>query len=243
MRRLPTILISIAAFLLVVFVYYQSTYVSGTEIDVRSFRMRNFAFRRDPFTNLQLTGVKYSSYDSSSLWNSWTSHSTIDSAIQAQLTAPVRKNRWDLVGYDQSFIDADAQILIDLLSVQDAKYEFAWLVWTKDNPKKARVFWPAVQTLAQMNAYQLLPDLFEIAISDNSANELHLATSSYMATSLSELSSKIKDTEKERAAEMAAVALTYDNAQPLPDTSNNTENDSADADNKTDAKAEIESIE
>ena len=230
---------SIAAFLLVMFVYYQSTYVSGTEIDVRSFRMRNFAFRRDPFTNFQLTGVKYSSYDSSALWNSWTSHSTIDSAIQALLTAPVRKSRWDLVGYDQSFIDADAQILIDLLSVQDTKYEFAWLVWTKDNPKKARVFWPAVQTLAQLNAYQLLPDLFEIAISDNSVNELHMAASSYMARSLSDLSSKLEGTDKELAAEVAATALTYENAQPLPDA----ENDSAEADKKTEAKAEIESIE
>ncbi|MEM8733734.1 MAG: hypothetical protein AAGG44_05915, partial [Planctomycetota bacterium] len=155
------------------FVYFQFTSVSGVELNIRTLNIRSFSFRRDPFTNHQWTGVLHSPAPQSNyLWTKMPRYSLMDSEIQSRLRPIPGDDRWDLVSFDASFEKAPASILLQLLNTTDSNYQVHWLEWSKQNPKKADVLWPAVHDLVVLDLYEHLPSLFELALTEVSSKEL-----------------------------------------------------------------------
>lgn len=261
MRRLPSILISVALLLLGGFIYYLSTYVSGTEVEVRSWRLRSFSFRRDPFTNFQFTGVTHEASQPSSLWTTQTNFSSIDPSIQVRLSSKLPASRWDLVQYDQSFVTGDAKVLINLLSMRDASYDLVWAKWTKDNPQKAAVLWPAAQLLVYWNAYANLPSLFEIALLDVNQSEFKEEVDLFMLQTVTPMVERLShegDTDSAKSLaessirygtndilQAAAPDAVYDPSleEPSPDEPNaNAQEPSDPSDSESAIQAEIDSF-
>ncbi|MEM7477892.1 MAG: hypothetical protein AAF483_23140 [Planctomycetota bacterium] len=165
-NRFAILTVSLLCSCLFGFFYFQFTSVSGVELNTKSLQLRRFTFRRDPFTNIQLTGIRYSAPYSYTGWTRATFGSTIDPSISSCLTSTYAKNNWDLVSYDLSVVSGDARILVDLISLTDANFSQHWTNWSTQNPKKAAAFWPIVQDFASFDMYAQLPDLFEIALLD-----------------------------------------------------------------------------
>ena len=159
---LPISLISLIALVLGGFVYFASTQVSGMEINIQTLAIRKFEFRRDPFTNAQLTGIRHSAPGWMPSWKIGTNLSTIDGNISKHLDQTLAP-RWDLVDFDATYPVGEAKVLLMLLSAQNTSFNDYWIKWTTDNPKKAALFWPEVQQLALNNRYARMPGLFEIA--------------------------------------------------------------------------------
>jgi len=66
---------------------------------------------------------------------------------------------------------ADAELLVDQLEIKRAGAAY-WRSWSVDHPEKAKIFWPIIQRLAKREMYLLMPNLFEIAQSEQSVAEM-----------------------------------------------------------------------
>lgn len=149
------------------FAYFHSTRVSGLELNVGDFRLRQFSFRRDPFTNTQLSGIKYSDPGWHPTWTSGKQAANPEIVIAKHLDRTIPK-RWDLVDFDGTLATADANIFLTLMSASGPEGNYFWLEWTKRHPQHATVFWPAVQQLALDSNYSYLPGLFELVSDQDS---------------------------------------------------------------------------
>lgn len=210
--RIPLIFTGIAIFFIAAITYFSACYVRGTEINTRTWQVREFSFRRDPFTNHQFTGVYYStSYLGSTVWapNAADTAMDLDPAISKYLTpSPGFPNRWDLINIQEhTSSSGDASILTDLLSIYDRSYNHFWIDWTKKHPKLAQVLWPAAHDLAGYNMYSKLPDLFEIAANKLPASEFKTATRNIVHDALAEYCKSNPNAANLRSA--ATTALSY----------------------------------
>lgn len=186
---LAVLLCSIVFLVVGGFIYGSATRVSGLELNVRDFRIRQFAFNRDPFTNFQLSGISYTAPAWRANWTALTTSSSIDSQISKHLDSSV-PDRWDLVDIDSTIATADAQILITLISARDSAQSDYWKAWSLEQPKKADIFWPAVQTLAKDNLYSEMPRLFQFAIDKSlDVDQFQKAVKDHLAESASLLNS------------------------------------------------------
>jgi hypothetical protein len=168
--RVPTLVVLCLMLIIFGVLYYRATYVSGTELNVSNWEVRTFSYRRDPFTDYQLTGVMHRATNHLSLWsaNPLNSGSSLDAAIQQHLrSASKPAPRWDLIELnDHGLSTGGASILVDLLEARDSEYSLFWSVWSKAEPAKAAVLWPATQDLAAVGLYAYIPNLFQLAIAD-----------------------------------------------------------------------------
>lgn len=218
--RLPAIVLGVVSLFLVGLFYLQATFVSGTEINASNWSVRRFSFRRDPFTNIQLGGVRHEIAVPSD--RAWIEAPTklmaeIDSSIKKHLSAdPSRVERWDLISLSPGSRHGDAKILVDILLAYDADYNNHWTNWSTDNPKLAAILWPAAQDLVYLKIYAFLPDLFELALVKSDDYDLQEAVQSYMVATLTEhCESLVAEHEDDKAALAAEVALTYGESPEL----------------------------
>ncbi len=195
--------------------YIGFTQVNGYELNSHSLEVRRFSFRRDPFTNYQLTGL---AYESASRWRTWTVGATnikttvLDSSIQIHLR-PTHwlPERWDLIEFDSEQGPGDrATILVELLEASNLNYELFWSKWSADNTARASEFWPAVQTLVEFDLYTRLPALFELAVLDNSLAEFKADLATSVQNSLLDLCVQLKESGDDQLLTLAAKAgLSY----------------------------------
>ena len=151
------------------FAYFQFTTVTGHEFNARTWEIREFSFRRDPFTNRQLTGIRHEPCRRYGLWTpvGGQLQSQLDVTIGALLSRSYESDRWELIGFDSSSNRyGDPKILIDLLQTTDPNYDDFWIEWTTAENAKAAVLWPAAQDLVYFGGYRFLPDLLAIALLD-----------------------------------------------------------------------------
>ena len=166
--RLPAIVFGVLAVLILMFIYFQFTLVTGTELNSRTWQLRDFSFRRDPFTNLQLTGIKYGPSSVQGCWADQTTPTGVNTlpatAIAPYLTAKLSlPPRWDLVRiYDRIDSVGRASILVRLVEANSYTGTEYWQDWSLAEPKKAAVLWPAAQRLVATGMYAKLPELFEL---------------------------------------------------------------------------------
>lgn len=155
--------------------YWQSTYVSGIELNSLTWEQRGFSLRRDPFTGFQLTAVQHNPRLRHNWWaSSANPHAqTLPLAISQHLNKtsdqPVR---WDLVRLEHSELPGGgASILVELLKAEDRHYTPFWPQWSLDHPRRAAVLWPAAQRLVDFHKYEQLPALLNLALLENSLAE------------------------------------------------------------------------
>ena len=132
--------------------------VDGTEFSPHQFSRRNFTYYQIPIVQLQITPVVRSS----------PTHDLEDYLSRQKILVPATTaNRWDPINtYSGSAqINGDAKILCNYLDTTNSHREFVWLDWTKDekNEKKIGPFWSAVHQAANLNAYFVIPSLFQVA--------------------------------------------------------------------------------
>jgi hypothetical protein len=183
-NRFPAILSSIVVLVISFLVYLQFTLVVGAELNTGSWELREFSFRRDPFTNTQLTGIYYTPFSRGGTWISASANapSLPDSSIRAYLTAKnLEPSRWDLVRIDDGLESVGrASILVRLIDSGQFGTRKYWIDWSNDQPKKAAVLWPAAQRLVAENDYNELPDLFEFALYEKDDTAFMNAVSDYL---------------------------------------------------------------
>lgn len=219
--RVPFLILGSLVLLLIGFLYFQSTVVSGKEISTNTWDVRNFSFRRDPFTNYQFTGVKHSAPKRLGFWTEITTYSMVDNSIKIHLKSKRPKNRWDLISFDQSLYPADAQVLIDLLTARNASYDYYWSKWSGNNPVKAAKLWPAAQDLVHLGLYSKLPPLFEIGTVTLSDNAFTSEVDSYMAQTLGSMAAELAQLgEHERSRSLAEVGSNYGSNEELEEVLN-----------------------
>jgi len=212
--RILVIVFSVLAFGISLFIYFQATHVTGRELNARTWEIRRFSFRRDPFSNMQLTGIKHSAPNSARMWAANTAETVdvLDPLIRAHLSVDKgTANRWDLVNIRglRSF-DGDARILVNLLRASDSQYGLYWEVWTKDEPTKAAMLWPAVQHLVGFGLYTRLPSLFEVAANKSTNDQFKSAVGKLVQQTLVDYCSKLAESsDVDLVRSVANVALTY----------------------------------
>ncbi len=174
--RIAVFIVSLFALVSTFLFYLNATYVTGTELRSSDWQIRRFTFRRDPFTNRQLTGIKYSTFTGNPAWsaNAGDTASDLNPLISKHLRRSTgSENRWDLILISGSPVyKGPASILHSLLSTSDPQSNMFWVDWTKDHPSRAKIFWPIVQQLTLFGLYSELPPLFELATNDLDAAQL-----------------------------------------------------------------------
>jgi len=68
--------------------------------------------------------------------------------------------------------------------------------WSEDNPKLAKVFWPAVQRLAENDLYIFIPDLFLLAKQQSDTVKLQAALDKLVAEKLLFLARRLQAREE-----------------------------------------------
>lgn len=216
--RIPTIFFGFVVFIAAGITYLNATHVSGIEIHCQDWQIRRFSFRRDPFTNYQLTGLKYSRPPSSDLWaeNASMTGAILDPTIATYLKRdPDFESRWDLVRLHGSTPSSGpAMILFDLLAMHDPNYTLFWKTWTTANPAKAKILWPAAQDLTRFKLYSRIPKLFELAVVELSVNEFDASVKSVVAPALFDTSRDAPNSELSAKAMEVAKGYVDNSSDP-----------------------------
>lgn len=214
-NRWPAIFSTAIVIISALIAYVSMSKVSGTELNCQSWRVRDFSFRRDPFTNTQFTGVQYAAPAFVGIFNSSADSpfADVDPAIAAlldrKLSAPTR---WDVIEIsDFTHSKGPADILYELLH-QTQGSAYYWRDWTKNHNKKAKVLWPAVQILSVLDMYARIPPLMEVTFEDLDATEFARRIGVLIQADLLAFCQTQTDSELARLA--ATTALKYgDNPQ------------------------------
>jgi len=151
--------------MLAVLVYVTITlgHVRGEEIASETFQRRTFEYFQLPVIELQISGITRT--DSTGDLENYLIDKKIISVAKTKIP-PDESIRWDLVRgnrFGTVFKRGEAEILCHYLDTHDADQKNVWVEWSKENPKLAKVIWPAVVSVAQQELYILVPELLELA--------------------------------------------------------------------------------
>jgi hypothetical protein len=184
----PGYLVWILAPLLGLVIYSQWSQVSGIELNTHTWEQRSFSFHRDPLTGWQLSSVKHNVPRSNGWWSTVPNphakkiSTTIAKYLPKKSSLPLR---WDLVRLDGTDAPAAAaSILLKFLDAEDRSYREFWPQWSTDHPQRAAILWPAAHQLVELGQYTLLPDLFDLALLDNSLSQLSADVGQLVQTEL-----------------------------------------------------------
>lgn len=157
--RFWVIFAALLLFLLVFGMYlWVGGQVTGEEFSPDDFSRRHFSYNVMPIFGIQLKGVRH--YSSASVLEQTL---ISDGWIKPVTNTP---KTWHLVSdsvSDNSSSDFDANILVQLLNVDNDEDEDLWQLWTDEHPKDAKIFWPAIAELARANMYWAIPDIMNFA--------------------------------------------------------------------------------
>lgn len=164
--------------------------VTGKEFSPTHFQTRSFSFREIPIIRLQVTPITRSSL-SSNLTNYLRS--------QNMLTIPSHPpTDWDLSTIRRGVskpVLGDAEILTSYLELSSGKGS-VWEQWSRDNPQKAKVFWPVIQRLAERELYLMLPELFALADQSSDAATLQSALDQYLPIAYQRLADDLSQADQ-----------------------------------------------
>ncbi|MEX2176175.1 MAG: hypothetical protein WD872_17570 [Pirellulaceae bacterium] len=143
---------------LVTFATLQFGAVHGVELNPYTFARRSYSFYEVPLIRWQVRGIRREDVASDAV-------AFLD---QQKYVAPAKAapGVWHVVTASRGIrppAEGDAEILVRYLDARDAQNNPLWVQWSKEHPKLAGTFWPAVSRLAQEDLYVFVPDLFELA--------------------------------------------------------------------------------
>lgn len=147
--------------LVITYITFYFGYIEGQEFASDTFTRRQFYYYEIPLVGLQVTPITRSMTS-----NDLEVHLGSNGLVPA-LTSGQQSGRWDLVMATRGIIpesrqvvgQGEARVLCECLDAQDAKNDYIWLDWTKNNTELAKVVWPAVAKLARQELYIFVPDL------------------------------------------------------------------------------------
>ncbi len=151
--------------------YSTSAQYTGTEFSPYSFQTREFQHQLNLFSSF---GRGVTTVDAGIPCSSPEITKHLTNATQT----PVALARWDLVQTEtlpgSLPYRGEAAILVNALKIYDfSTNEFAWERWSTDNPKLAKILWPAIQQIAIHHAYFVIPELLsEIKLSKPDESEI-----------------------------------------------------------------------
>lgn len=184
--------------LLLGFIGWAGSGVSGREFAPTHFQIRSFDLREVPWLGWQVGGVKRTV-----VINSTSQYLIANKWLNVPKTVP---QRWDLVqiNHDLGSIDtADPSILTAYLEGHGS-HGIDWEQWSKDHPQAAAVLWPLVQQMAIDHLYLLLPQVFDLARQHTDGIELQQSLDDFLA---SELPSFAEDLQHAGRGPQAIAAL------------------------------------
>jgi len=129
--------------------------VEGEEFSPQRFERRRYYFYCLPFTRWQISPTF-----GNNVTGSLESTLLKDKLVR---TVPQVPARWDLVSVGDS-LRVQRAIAALLTDVLDGYAGFGWEEWTKANPARAQLLWPAIQEMAELDAYELIPDLLDFVL-------------------------------------------------------------------------------
>jgi hypothetical protein len=150
--------------------------VMGTEFCPDTFERRGFAFREIPFT-----GIQISSIDRRTDTGVVELHIIQKGYLVPDHTEPKTWHLLSLTRFRGTYAEGDAKLLMKYFDAQNDKDEYAWLIWSEQNPNLAKVLWPAVAKSAQAGNYLVIPDLFTSARSTKDPVELQKKVDAVLA--------------------------------------------------------------
>jgi|CXWL01.1.fsa_nt_gi hypothetical protein len=141
--------------------------VSGEEFSSDSFRRRRFSYLELPLIGVQITPIRHTD-----------TTNDLEKYLAAQKLFPKTtkpENRWDLVLGSQGrsrHAQGDARILCQYLDAMNKDGDGIWLKWSEDHVEMAKVLWPAVAKVARHELYSFVPELFLLARSAATPDQL-----------------------------------------------------------------------
>jgi len=208
-------LLVVAVVIACLLAYASSTAVQGVEFNVDNWQVRSFSFRRDPFTNRQLTAVKHSTAFSYAAWsdNPTETGSILNNSIAKYLKPnKLKTGRWDLVYIsDGNLHQGPAAIIYDLLETRTPNYDSFWVDWSDKHPKKAAILWPAVAQLCELKLYAAIPEIARLARQDIDLPTFESEVNSCMLDAINDYCEHA-DLTKEQESEALDAAEAYRNA-------------------------------
>lgn len=131
--------------------------VHGLEFCPQTFERRSYSFYELPVLRIQVTGERNEDL---------TGPTEQYVRSQKYFTAGTGKKDWHvLVGSQGTRVrrPGDAGILMQYLDAAQNGDGRRWVQWSEKNEELAKILWPAVQQLAESEAYVFIPDLFDLA--------------------------------------------------------------------------------
>jgi len=138
-------------------------HVEGEEIASETFQRRKFVYYQLPVIEFQVSGIMRTP-STGDLENFLIDKKII--SVAKSTTQLDESTRWDLIRaqrFGAVFSRGEAEILCNYLDALDANKEYVWVKWSKENPKLAKIIWPAVVSVSQRELYVLVPELLELA--------------------------------------------------------------------------------
>ncbi|MDA1052659.1 MAG: hypothetical protein O3C40_19560 [Planctomycetota bacterium] len=141
--------------------------VNGEDFSPDSFHRRRFAYLELPLIGVQITPIRHT--DTTNDLERYL-------AAQKLLPKPAKPDdRWDLVVANQGVrggIQGDARILSQYLDAMNEDRDSIWLKWSEAHVEMAKVLWPAVAEVARHELYSFVPELFVLARSASTPDQL-----------------------------------------------------------------------
>jgi tetratricopeptide (TPR) repeat protein len=181
--------------------------VVGEEFSPQRFQRRTFTYYQIPLLGIQIRPIVREAYRGNV-------EKFLVNNKYVQVTASAEKARWDLLHdsyHRPQGPECDAAILSQYLDATLAQGGWFWEKWTKDHPKQAKVFWPAVAELAREQMYIFLPELIEVARQQDEAANFNQLLGRSLADSYCVLArAQQQEEHHQRAIELYGRALKHD---------------------------------
>jgi hypothetical protein len=175
-------------------------HVNGLEFSPQSFERRSYTFFQIPLVRWQVTPTSRS--DETLMFEQY---------LRQQRLLPHRRGprRWDIVWVVEASRQRDGNpaILTRYLDLEGTQPKQHWHQWTIDHPEQAKALWPAVQLAAVLNAYELIPPLFDFAATDAPAEDFAQQLWQRLSRSLTELADDRAAAEQWEAARRIYTAV------------------------------------
>lgn len=189
-------LAALAAALLVVMATLWFGAVHGTEFSPQTFERRSYSFYELPLVGVQVTAIRHDDLTG-------VAETFITSSSYVTVPGAGAPQDWHIIVGSRGtkmFRKGDASILMEYLDAKDSEEYHRWVKWSEDNPKLAKVFWPAVQRLAKHELYIFIPDLFMQAKQLDDAVKLQAALDKIVAQKLLFLARRLQEREEHAEA-------------------------------------------
>ncbi len=164
-----------------------------TEFAPSTFKRRSFTYFQIPLINQQITPTVRSD-DSTALERYLRGANLVRVSVNANA-------RWDVISVGSE--DGAAEILTTYMDIQEGT---PLQDWSKAHPEMAQCLWAAVQEAAELQAYELTPDLFEMASSATDAPVFCRQINEWLITAYDELAADYRESDEQRASTLQKAA-------------------------------------